>query len=185
MSLPALGDLKAELTDVYTKLYAAGYCASPISLKVKLAALEKALVGYKNPSCVDFGGGKGVVLDYLRKKGLIRSGTVVDLVDARAPSFVQAAWEPLPHKFDVAISTDFLEHLPPETVEATIKNIVATAPHGFHSISTRPDTAALAGRPPLHLTVKPGAWWAQQFREAGAKLTVYRDYVGRNCEIGY
>lgn len=185
MSHLDLGDAKAELTALYEGLYASGYAASPLSLKIKFASLVKALEGRNVRSCVDFGGGQGVILDLLKRKGLIKTGTGVDLVAGRQPWFTQAAWEPLPKTFDFAISTDFLEHLPPETVEATVANIVASAPHGFHSISTRPDTATLAGGTPLHLTVKPGKWWADTFKRAGAKLQVYRDFTGRNCEIGY
>lgn len=61
------------------------------------------------------------------------------------------------------LCTDVMEHLPPEQVEATIRNIMGAAPIVFFQISTVPDDMGDLIGMPLHLTVQPHAWWREQF----------------------
>lgn len=179
---------KRELTEVYSSLYdKCGYQPSVYALKIKQSSLLKELDLHNPRKIIDFGAGHGLVVKFLRDMRRFVTVTGVDLIPGPGSWLVQSAWEKVPTAYDFAYSTDFLEHLPPETVEATIKNIVETAPHGFHSISTRPDTTSgLLGLPkPLHLTVQAGPWWKKQFERAGVTVTTYRHYEGRNVEIGY
>jgi len=61
------------------------------------------------------------------------------------------------------ISTDTLEHIPPELVEESIIEIIAiTAIKTIHAICTRPCIIRHFGYE-LHLTVRPLSWWQQQF----------------------
>jgi 2-polyprenyl-3-methyl-5-hydroxy-6-metoxy-1,4-benzoquinol methylase len=66
------------------------------------------------------------------------------------------------------ISTDVLEHIPPEMVEQTIKEIIAiTCYKTIHCIFTRPDKTYCGYE--VHLTVKPIDWWQRQFDRLNTK----------------
>jgi hypothetical protein len=61
------------------------------------------------------------------------------------------------------ISTDTLEHIPPELVEESIIEIIAiTTIKTIHAICTRPCVVRHFGEE-LHLTIKPLSWWQHQF----------------------
>lgn len=67
--------------------------------------------------------------------------------------------------FDYTISTDVLEHIPPEMVEKTIKEIIrVTHVKTIHAISTKPAVKDYCGHK-VHLTVKPLQWWQEQFKK--------------------
>lgn len=70
--------------------------------------------------------------------------------------------------YDYTISTDVLEHIPPEMVEQSIKNILAvTSYKTIHTIFTRADTTYCGHE--VHLTVKPIDWWKRQFDRLNTK----------------
>lgn len=75
---------------------------------------------------------------------------------------------PIPHHAAYGYCTDVLEHIPPADVQKVLRHILAAAEHVFFSISCVEDKlGALIGEP-LHLTVKPAAWWLQQLTDLGA-----------------
>ena len=75
---------------------------------------------------------------------------------------------PIPFHAAYGYCTDVMEHIPPEDVLAVLKHILASAEHVFFQISCVDDVmGALIGEP-LHLTVKPAAWWLQQLTGLGA-----------------
>lgn len=63
---------------------------------------------------------------------------------------------------------DVMEHIPPEDVTAVLRNILSSAQHCFFAISTVEDNLGSLIGERLHLTVKPMAWWLEQFRALGA-----------------
>jgi len=65
---------------------------------------------------------------------------------------------------------DVMEHIPTDDVPKVLENVLMAAQHCFFAISTVDDEmGALIGEP-LHLTVKPADWWAEQLRNAGAVI---------------
>lgn len=139
------------------------------------------------PSAIDFGAGKGVFLDELKSRKLIRSGTGMDLIPGRSPWLVQSMWEPVEGRWDLALSTDALEHLPPELVTQTLRNIRASAPHGYLRACTRPDMGGRKMNPPrvLHLTLWTPEKWLEEMRAAGIEPRSYRVEVGEAIEVYY
>jgi hypothetical protein len=56
-----------------------------------------------------------------------------------------------------------MEHIPLDKVDRVLTNILKAAQHVFFSISTVPDSCGQLIGEALHLTVRPAAWWRDQF----------------------
>lgn len=133
---------------------------------------------------VDFGAGDGRFLDQLQS-GVGFGVDVYQPVDTRHIWFKQPLWEPLYQTFDYVISTDTLEHLPTDMVPVTLRNIAASAPHGFLRISTKQDIYGTERGLHLHETVQPPEWWLDQLRQAGIQPSSWRIYPGSALEIWF
>lgn len=66
--------------------------------------------------------------------------------------------------------TDVMEHIPPQDVKRVLTNILASAEHVFFQISCVDDVMGALIGAPLHLTVKPAAWWIEQLTALGAVI---------------
>jgi 2-polyprenyl-3-methyl-5-hydroxy-6-metoxy-1,4-benzoquinol methylase len=64
---------------------------------------------------------------------------------------------------DAVICIDVLEHIPPDYVETVISTIRAAAPHGYCNAALYKDGFGQRIGKPLHLTVKPAAFWHSHF----------------------
>lgn len=127
-----------------------------------------ALIGdaKKGDTFVDFGCGKGLVLDALEMRGYKAYG--IDLVKLHDKAIVASLWE-LPQSLDPAdygLSFDVLEHLPTDKVPAALRNMARMfKKKGFFQICMREDSmGALIGEK-LHLTVQDKKWWSTQLSE--------------------
>lgn len=137
---------------------------------------------------VDFGAGDGRFLLALLAAGLAQRGVGIDLHrPATLPKRVmwcqQPLWEPVEVQAQYAISTDTLEHMPPDMVPAVIANIRAASPHGFLRISTRQDIYGTERGLHLHETVEPPEWWLAQL--SAFDLHSWRVYPGHALEVWY
>lgn len=77
--------------------------------------------------------------------------------------------KPIPVTAAYGYCTDVMEHVREEDVLATLRNILLSAQHVFFNIALFEDTHGpelLGG--PLHLTVRPAAWWLERFNKIGA-----------------
>ncbi len=63
----------------------------------------------------------------------------------------------LPGGFDLACSADFLEHLPPDRLDAVLAKIDACAPQAYHKIACFDDGHS-------HLSIFPPEGWIARFR---------------------
>lgn len=141
-------------------------------------------------SVVDFGAGDGRFLAQLDLELLnMYTGWGVDLYD---PPFrpvwmgwIHGALWNVVQEADYAISTDTLEHMPPEKVPQVLQNIRASAPHGFLRISTKQDIYGTERGLHLHETVQPPEWWLEQARAAGIEPSSWRIYPGHAVEIWF
>lgn len=85
---------------------------------------------------------------------------------------------------DFGYCTDVLEHIPPEDVDAVLANIVSSARRVYLCISTVDDVmGALIGEP-LHLTVRPAAWWREKL-ETLLQCRIYEQQVTDAAAIFY
>jgi hypothetical protein len=86
----------------------------------------------------------------------------------------------VPVKAEYGFCTDVMEHIPPDNVDKVLDNCLMACQHVFFQISTVDDVCgALIGHP-LHLTVKPYAWWLKKFQERDCVIHWSRD-VGNAC----
>lgn len=137
---------------------------------------------------IDFGAGDGRFLTASFQAGLTRVCTGIDLHQpADLPPWLswrkQCLWEPLDIVGQYAISTDTLEHMPPDMVPAVIENLRTAAPHGFLRISTRQDIYGTERGLHLHETVKPPQWWLSCLW--AFDLHSWRVYPGHAIEVWY
>jgi Uncharacterized protein conserved in bacteria len=75
--------------------------------------------------------------------------------------------EPMPIREQFGYCIDVMEHVPPGQVDAVICNIMTSAPDVFFQISTVDDKCGVLIGHPLHLTVRPHAWWRAKFNDLG------------------
>ena len=91
--------------------------------------------------------------------------------EAQALPFVQ--WD-LTNKFpfygENGFCTDVMEHIPTKKVIDVVKNIMDSATNVFFQISTMDDSMGAVIDEPLHLTVKPHAWWKELFVSLGYNI---------------
>lgn len=84
------------------------------------------------------------------------------------PHMLQFTEQDLTEKLSFAAEygfcTDVMEHIPPDNVTKVLQNILMAAEHCFFQISCVPDNMGKLIGEELHLTVKPFAWWLQQFQ---------------------
>jgi 2-polyprenyl-3-methyl-5-hydroxy-6-metoxy-1,4-benzoquinol methylase len=126
---------------------------------------------------IDFGCGTGRGAIMLAILGQLRV-TMVDFVgncldeevrqalttQAHALRFVKAdLGEPLPVAAQYGYCTDVMEHIPDAQVDRVIGNVLRAAQHVFFSISTTEDSCGALIDETLHMTIRPYAWWLEQF----------------------
>ena len=123
-----------------------------------------------NGICLDIGCGDGSTVRRLRNLFSIDCYgvdiTLAGMPMYEAPIYRQApAWK-LPYRdnyFDYTFSTDVFEHIPPEMVTDTIREIDRiTATKTTHQICTRDAVQDYCGHK-VHLTIQPIEWWGKQF----------------------
>lgn len=91
--------------------------------------------------------------------------TINQVKFCRQSIYQAPAWKiPFPSKiFDYTISTDVMEHIPPEMIEKSISEIFrVTRLKTIHSICTRPAVKDYNGHV-THLTIHPLEWWSEKF----------------------
>ncbi len=126
---------------------------------------------------IDFGCGLGWAALKMKKAGLdvllldftknSRDGDEVRSL----PFAVQDLTKPIPYVAKFGYCTDVMEHLPTESVDDTITNIMNSAEEVFFQISTIPDSCGEAIGQELHLTVKPHQWWKEKFQSLGYQVS--------------
>lgn len=136
-------------------------------------------------SFIDCGAGTGRAALTLHEMGY--DVTPIDIVDTALDPEAAAAlgnklrigalWDMnLPYS-DYAICTDVMEHIPPELVMKTLRNIVGSVAIGaFFYICFNEDHFGSTVEEELHLTVKPFTWWRDRLNEVGT-LVEARDLI--------
>ncbi len=140
----------------------------------------------RNTTVADFGAGDGRFLQELHNECVLGWAVGIDLYEptdkphwmswCRAPM-----WEAKDVFADYAISTDALEHLPPEYVDRSLACIAAAAPHGFLRISLKEDRYGTERGLHLHESVFSSREWVARLNDAGifpTSVRVYYDQPG-------
>lgn len=117
---------------------------------------------------IEFGCGTGFAVRRLREAGLkvIGSDITLEAVGEDKEGFLETPLWRMPFKnsqFDFSFSADVLEHIPPEMVDATIKEIYrVTKWKTFHAIA--PFEHCNMGYV-FHPSAHPIEWWEAKFKE--------------------
>lgn len=119
---------------------------------------------------IDFGCGTGLSLAAFRERGASVLG--VDIApnclnpDILVPLCIAPLWEARVSG-DAGFCTDVMEHIPPEYVERTLTNIMASVPACFFRIDFDTDVFGATIGEALHLSVHPFEWWSDTFDRLG------------------
>lgn len=120
--------------------------------------MKEAIEGFNPKTILDFGCGKGVLVKKLQ---------------ALYPNITVTGWDPymdsaLPLTVDMIITTDVLEHVEPEHVVDTLKDLGqrSTLCH-YHLVACYKAVAVLPDGRNAHLTVRTPDWWQEQFNVTG------------------
>lgn len=119
---------------------------------------------------VDFGCGTGRSLASFRDLGAAVLG--VDIAtncmdpELTIPLCIAPLWE-AKVSGDAGYCTDVMEHIPPEFVERTLNNIMASVPKCFFRIDFDKDQCGAVIGETLHLSVHSFEWWRDTFRRLG------------------
>jgi hypothetical protein len=128
---------------------------APIAEIVNRAGLD----GSVHQTLLDYGAGEGTLRAYL---------------EASCPTLSVAEYDPgIPEKqympsgtFDFVVSTDVLEHVEPECIDAVLDEIFDKADLGvYHHIATCPTRHLLPDGRDYHILLKPHSWWKDKLIE--------------------
>lgn len=121
-------------------------------------------------SVVDLGAGNGLAAEAMVKNGLsvyaleIAENAGVFELAKKYPALIaiqHCLWEPWPIQADWFVTTDVMEHIPPEHIGKTLDLMQVNIRYGgFFQACTHIDSSGknIIGRP-LHLTLKTKEWW--------------------------
>ena len=121
-------------------------------------------------NCLDIGCGDCATMDRLNESPVVRC-VGLDIVTEQCPGgrvvYAGEAWTmPFADKqFDFTLSTDVLEHIPPDYITQTLYEIARVTKRAtYHYISTWPAVTTYEGKQ-VHLTVRDADWWRAMFKE--------------------
>jgi len=147
--------LKKIYTDIHKK-----------TLFGKRAKIPSSLVSFINEvkpiTILDFGCGKGNLVKTLNEK---YKDIQVFGYDPANPDYDKEV-----PCVDMVISTDVLEHVEPEHIEATIEMLSLKGKFHYHLISCAPAKLILPDGRNAHLIQESPAWWKQKFNSAGFEI---------------
>lgn len=130
---------------------------------------------------IDFGCGTGRGSLAIAKEAICDLLLVDFTTNSRDPEAIDLPFlcadisKPMDIRGDYGFCADVMEHIPPELVEKTIKNIMEVTPCTFFQISLVPDNlGGLIGHP-LHLSVHSFEWWSDLFARLGFCVLWHRD----------
>lgn len=132
--------------------------------------LEKFINDKKPQSILDFGCGKGRLIEKIKE-------TYAD-VDVRGydpanPEFDKSIDDAL---IDMIISSDVLEHVELEYIDDTLKFLQTKSKFFYHLIACSPAKLILPDGRNAHLIVENDQWWRQRFLNLGYKI-VKEDFL--------
>jgi 2-polyprenyl-3-methyl-5-hydroxy-6-metoxy-1,4-benzoquinol methylase len=148
----------------YSILYSSGYGHGPIDGLFSFGAKSASFSGVKRILDVGCGNGSGIELllkNGFEVQGIDISSVAVEICKKKGLKATQIAIYDIPSlkdNFDLVWCCDVLEHLPPESIGASIHCIKTKSERCLFSISTRQSIAKYNGKG-VHLTVRPSEWW--------------------------
>lgn len=151
--------ISKNLKEAYQQIHA----NTPFGKRSKLPKFfEKFLNTLDVNSVLDFGCGKGNLVKTLKE--IYPNKTIIG-IDPANPEFDN----PL-SKVDLILSTDVLEHIEPDFIDDTLKEIADNCKHTYHLISCAPAKLVLPDGRNAHLIQQSPEWWRKKFLDLGFKI---------------
>ena len=118
-----------------------------------------------NPeSILDYGCGQSQLAEMIQKE-IAADKTGIINIYKYDPAIDEYSSLPK-EKVDLVICTDVLEHVPPEDVDGTIKEIVALGENCFFVICTKEAIEILPNGENAHCSVHDPAWWLSRIEKS-------------------
>ena len=153
------------ISDKYKKILTDIHADTPFGKRSKIPKFaEDFIVKIKPNSILDFGCGKGRLVDKLKEE---------------YPDKVIQGYDPGNCKFDSSLddvyvdllmSTDVLEHIEPEFVDQTLEYLSKRSRYIYHLIALSPAKLILPDGRNAHLILESKEWWRQKFLNLGYKI---------------
>lgn len=148
------------ISDEYKKIYIDIHSKTKFGKRSKMPDFLGEFIKLTNPiSVVDFGCGKGNLVTKLKE---IYQDKSISGYDPANPEFDIAL-----QNVDMIVSTDVLEHIEPNLIDATLKEIADNCTHTYHLISCAPAKLILPDGRNAHLIQETPDWWRKRFLDLG------------------
>jgi hypothetical protein len=159
------------ISDKLRKIYSDIHSKTKFGKRAKMPPhLENFIKEIEPESILDFGCGKGKLLETLSEK---YPSITLNGYDPATPEYDM----PLV-KSDLIISTDVLEHIEYEHIDATLKEIQDSSHYVYHLISCAPAKLILPDGRNAHIIQEDPQWWKSKFESLGYKILSedYREF---------
>jgi hypothetical protein len=122
-------------------------------------------------SVLDYGSGRGSLTDRLRLDDLLPRAVRVDEYDPAVPGK-----DRLPYPADLVTTTDVLEHVEPDRLDAVLAHIRLLSRYAtLFVVATGPANKVLADGRNAHLIQEPAAWWQARVEASGYAVLAWED----------
>lgn len=154
--------ISESLKKIYTQIHQ----TTPFGKRAKFPKnFEKFLQEKKPKSILDFGCGKGRLLDTIK-------GSYPEIeVHGYDPANPEYDIDLKNIKVDMVISSDVLEHIEPEFLIQTLSDLRNNSKYYFHLIACSPAKLILPDGRNAHLIVEDNNWWRQKFLNLGYTIS--------------
>ena len=151
------------ISEEYKKIYTEIHAKTKFGKRSKIPDMLGGFIESIKPnSMIDFGCGKGNLV--LKLKEIYPKKDIAGF-DPANPEFDI----PLKH-VDLILSTDVLEHIEPNLIDETLKEIANNCTHTYHLISCAPAKLILPDGRNAHLIQETPDWWRKKFLDLGFKI---------------
>lgn len=121
--------------------------------------IDECIEQYEVSSVLDFGCGKGFVPDLIKQK--------YPHIEALGYDPGQPQWSDMPLGVDMIYSTDVLEHIEPNELDATLRDLCSRCRKvQWHLIACHPAKKSLPDGRNAHLIVESPEWWRETLLKA-------------------
>ena len=155
------------ISNEYKKIYADIHANTKFGKRSKVPDFLYKFIENTNPETIlDFGCGKGNLTNTLKE---IYKDKKIYGFDPANPEYDV----PLT-TVDMIISTDVLEHIEPDLIDQTLKEIADNCTHTYHLISCAPAKLILPDGRNAHLIQETSDWWRKRFLDLG--FTIHKEH---------
>ena len=152
------------ISEKYKKVLETIHESTPFGKRAKFPKhLEKFIKDVKPTSMIDFGCGKGRLIDRIKE---VYPDINVRGYDPGNTSFNS----PIDKSVDLLMSTDVLEHVEPVYLEETLKFLSTKSRYVYHQIACSPAKLILPDGRNAHLIIENQSWWRQKFLDLDYKI---------------